>query len=353
MDLAQELERRRVLLNVKWSLSTSSLEWNVVDEMLKGFGTLIILEKSFDKNSISFDPIIPTMKYKIAMDQLRRELETHCKKSTTDLTPDNIIDMIKCALNSYNRNTKDRFSLRTKNKGNVVQFTVAKGKGKKRELVGSMRKDLYNKLKKQYINSGFNKNLCNKRIAILWIRYLSLNNGRADGLQWNVTSDFMNILKRKLKVDMELFASPINVYPGNRFCSLFYDVDKYFGSLGDFIKNIDGITGVFEANPPFIEIIQNTYVDRLIARMELNDDPLCAITVMADWKDSVGHISACNSRYTRYMRSGPMKFRSEIKNRNFTDLKFNVFLFVMMNDKMYEKQGDLIVNTIEDAVSSI
>ena len=50
----------------------------------------------------------------------------------------------------------------------------------------------------------------------------------SNGYQWCVPPPIMEILRMKLRVDTEIFASPINHY-FNKYFSLFY-IDKYFGS---------------------------------------------------------------------------------------------------------------------------
>ena len=53
-------------------------------------------------------------------------------------------------------------------------------------------------------------------------------------------------MKIDLNFNFECFASTINSNTLN-FCSLYYDVEKYFGSVGDFF-NIDIEEGVFSFN---------------------------------------------------------------------------------------------------------
>ena len=57
-----------------------------------------------------------------------------------------------------------------------------------------------------------------------------------------------DVLRRHLDVRMELFASPLNARFG-KFCSLFPDTDKVFGSVGSFFK-VDLEPGSYQAFPP-------------------------------------------------------------------------------------------------------
>jgi len=62
----------------------------------------------------------------------------------------------------------------------------------------------------------------------------------------------METLVHRLGVFHECFASPLNRSPLNRsFCSVFPDVDVFFGSSGNFYSFEPPKPGVYECNPPF------------------------------------------------------------------------------------------------------
>ena len=86
------------------------------------------------------------------------------------------------------------------------------------------------------------------------MRYNSLS---SIGNQMGIPID----VKKKLKdcdVDFEGFASAFNHYC-KYYCSMFYDIEKYFGSLGPY-QNITYIKGIFMLNPPYEKnLLHNKY----------------------------------------------------------------------------------------------
>ena len=54
-------------------------------------------------------------------------------------------------------------------------------------------------------------------------------------------------------VNFELFGSAINVI-SDHYCSMFYDIERFFGSKGDFFK-LDIKSGIYWCNPPYIDRI--------------------------------------------------------------------------------------------------
>lgn len=59
----------------------------------------------------------------------------------------------------------------------------------------------------------------------------------------------MKDIKYKHKINFELFGSVFNTY-NKHYCSMFYDIEKYFGSYGSFY-DIKILSGNFSMNPPF------------------------------------------------------------------------------------------------------
>lgn len=91
-----------------------------------------------------------------------------------------------------------------------------------------------------------NKVNMEERIFNVLLRYRTL---RSLGQQLAVENKFYETIRSNFGFNFELFASSINAYFDN-YCSLFYDVEKYFGSNGSFfLTNIQ--QGNYVANPPF------------------------------------------------------------------------------------------------------
>lgn len=99
---------------------------------------------------------------------------------------------------------------------------------------------IYNKLKNEYTGDNLHKH-----ILIGLIRYDTLDSGAE---QYVVDLEYKKKLN-KYGMDFECFGSMFNHYY-SKYCSMFYDVEKYFGSYGSFF-GIKIKKGMFMANPPY------------------------------------------------------------------------------------------------------
>lgn len=95
-------------------------------------------------------------------------------------------------------------------------------------------------------------------IYILFNRYYIFSSGNNQG---SVLPSFKKLLKTNFNIKVELFGSPLNTSNTN-FGSFFYDIDKYFGSFGNFF-NLDIKRGYFEINPPFDKCLINKMFNKL------------------------------------------------------------------------------------------
>ena len=122
-------------------------------------------------------------------------------------------------------------------------------------------------------NKVINANEQNKIILIMLIRYSCI---LSRGQQWNIPADNYKYLHNKYNLVLECFASPINsqllsirTKPIN-FCSLFYDTDKLFGSIGNVFEinlfevleklRINGEDIMISVNPPYVYSIIDSSV---------------------------------------------------------------------------------------------
>jgi len=107
-------------------------------------------------------------------------------------------------------------------------------------------------------------------LLILFIRYKCLSLG---GQQWNLPFKLYFYLNTTYGLQLECFASPLNsqtilLDKNARFCSLFYDTDKYFGSYGnlfetDIVKISKDFNGQITMSlfPPNIEDLVYKMID--------------------------------------------------------------------------------------------
>jgi hypothetical protein len=143
----------------------------------------------------------------------------------------------------------------------------------------------YNEMKYRYNNQDNIDNINNYMDTIIWIilfRYqlLSSNNN-----QLAVIPSIYNKMITDFNLSVECFASAINTSL-NYFCSIYYDVEKYFGSIGNFF-NIEPIRGVYSFNPPYqYDVISNGII-KIINHMEKTKDNLAFIITIPIW-DNIG-----------------------------------------------------------------
>jgi len=126
-------------------------------------------------------------------------------------------------------------------------------------------KVIYNKLSEryhQYKAKNTHTHKLDDLVFIVLLRYNTLNSG---GHQWGMPLVIKDRFK-ELNINFECFASSLNHYY-YYYCSMFYDVEKYFMSLGPF-QNITYISGNYMANPPYeislLDNIVNTFTKSLI-----------------------------------------------------------------------------------------
>jgi len=139
-------------------------------------------------------------------------------------------------------------------------------------------------------------------VFALLLRYESLGGA---GYQAALGEDAFDVLRASLAVSCECFASPLNARYGS-FCSAFFDVDAYFGSLGNFFG--DGFAprcGSFEMNPPFVPETMLAAVEKASALLDVAEksgDALSFVVVVPAWKECKfwAFLHACS-----HLKSGP------------------------------------------------
>jgi len=99
---------------------------------------------------------------------------------------------------------------------------------------------------------------------------------------------------------LELFASPFNRTNEN-YCSLFPQVDKYWGSKGKYPQCLDSQFDTISANPPFIDTFQTDLAERVINKLDQakNNKKLTYLITMAKWENSTGYKLLVNSSYVK------------------------------------------------------
>jgi hypothetical protein len=159
--------------------------------------------------------------------------------------------------------------------------------------------NVYTKLKRRY--SEYKK--ANKKLVIptiddlltcLLIRYNSLgSDGNQMGIPVKVKDRF-----QECNIDFEGFASALN-HRYKYYCSMFYDIEKYFGSLGPF-QNIVYTRGTYMLNPPYEKNLLNAMIHIMISSLKTSKKDLCFIfgtPTWANYKEVTFHNVINNSQF--------------------------------------------------------
>ena len=124
--------------------------------------------------------------------------------------------------------------------------------------------------------------------SYLWIiiyRYQLLG---SNNNQLGVLPQILLKMNQDFGLNFECFASSINS-TFNDYCSIYYDVEKYFGSKGNFFKLLP-MKGTFGFNPPYQKNVMNMGINRLISFLEeadTNNNELTFIITIPIW-DKIG-----------------------------------------------------------------
>ena len=135
-------------------------------------------------------------------------------------------------------------------------------------------KDLYNRLYNKYSMINMNNiKYVNDYIYCLYLRYSYMD---ADMQQLAIHPNIKKVFKKE-GLNFELFGSSINSLSDN-YCSLFYDIEKYFGSKGGFFT-LKIIQGIYWCNPPYINSIMEECAKKLINTLKINKNVGFLITI--------------------------------------------------------------------------
>ena len=139
-------------------------------------------------------------------------------------------------------------------------------------------KDIWLKLKNNFNAQHLNLN------DVIWcvlLRYKCLS---SHNHQLAVSPIIMNKMNNDMDLAFECFASSINNTFTN-YCSIFYDLEKWFGSLGSFF-GIFPIKGTYGFNPPYEKIIIERGVNNILKALQIakkNNNKLTFILTLPIW----------------------------------------------------------------------
>jgi len=143
---------------------------------------------------------------------------------------------------------------------------------------------VYERLKIKLITFGktydilknYNENideLLDEYIFCLVFRYSYMDSGNHQ----LAINQYIKEIFKNCGVNFELFGSAINTI-SQYYCSLFYDVEKYFGSVGNFFDiNIE--KGIYWCNPPYDDTIMANAATKLLEILKTNKNVAFIITI--------------------------------------------------------------------------
>jgi len=136
-------------------------------------------------------------------------------------------------------------------------------------------KKIYEKLASIYVG---NMSDIDTYIWAILFRYQLLG---SNNHQLAVLPSIMNHMKTDYDLNFECFASAIN-NTFNNYCSIYYDIERFFGSVGSFF-NIIPKEGTFGFNPPYQKDVIELGITRLFTFMESATGPLTFFITIPIW----------------------------------------------------------------------
>lgn len=247
------------------------------------------------------DPFFPT-NYKYT-DILKKTIEDYCSMYTINNVQERINKIIQDLLSNYNNVltklaeytdkeppiTVIKIKINQQRESIIIpfyRFIIDNNKytitsNKLNNIINNIILPIeqYNLMKKRYIELGIGDiNSIDNLIWIILYRYqlLSSNNNQLAVLESvlaRMTTDF--------NLSCECFASSINSSFDN-YCSIYYDVERYFGSIGSFF-NITPIRGTYSFNPPYQYDIINNGIEKIIIDLDNTTFNLSFIITIPIW----------------------------------------------------------------------
>ena len=208
-------------------------------------------------------------------------------------------------------------------------------------------KDFIYKLNQKEIILLQKTNLTNFIICLL--RYKSI---LSKGQHCALPQSTYDILYNKYNFKVEGFSSPfnsrLNKYNDTYIGSLFYEIDKYFGSIGKFsLVNIldDKIKGNWMVNPPFISELLTETAEIILEGLDKLKFSRTFIFMMPYWDDNDGLIKLRKSKYHHKSIILP-KFQSYIEcDDKKVRTQSDTILIVVTNDSKFSIDDNLIINS--------
>ena len=243
-----EINSLRLMLTdlVKYDLTIENPDKLIeilLNKLLKYFGEQIVLLQSYKKSSYYNENRGKYVIHKKTISQKRDDLE----------------------FKFYKYSIKINFEIKDKRLSNILDNLL-------------IPVDECHKLMKNY--SGKNQ-YADDYIWIILFRYQLLG---SNNHQLGVKPDIMKKMNENYNLNYECFASSINC-TFEHYCSIYFDIERYFGSFGSFF-NLIPIKGTFGLNPPYQKEIIEMALSKALGHLEdsfKNENELTFIITIPIW----------------------------------------------------------------------
>jgi len=329
-----------ILVKLKFNLTYN--KYKVV------FGSLFFTCKM--KGLCTHDPIIPS---KVDLTQFFNDLlyvsKTKNKKLLiNNLRKFNLQKKFKDIINKLRKyklsDSKIQFSIKKTNNNFIYElYTSADTSADKTTSIMYKKKiqlpiNIHQKLIKQYqaMKTKTMKFNVEHIILIMLIRYYCILESGNNQMSLDFNKVFGD---GKIISQMELFASPLNANT-KLYCSMFYDIDRYFGSYGSFY-NIELHEGSYNINPPFREDIMEKMSLRLMASLHTKNTNLRYYITIPAWfkNESKAYRTLRKSKFciTNQVYK-QVQFTDVINNKIFSPIPIH-FISLTNNKKLLQKSS--------------
>lgn len=194
---------------------------------------------------------------------------------------------------------------------------------------------IYSKFEKFY-NNQYKNNKLALYFCVLY-RYSIMD---AKNQQLTANINFKQDMKLQFNINCELFGSAINrTY--DKYCSLYYDIEQYFGSLGNFF-NIVPTEGLYFANPPFDEELMAKTASHFINTLDTNNNskPLGFIITIPIWNKET-QIKISKICQTKVFDMGPYQCYNTLKQSKYF---YHEFIFCKNKFPYYNFLTNNVIN---------
>jgi hypothetical protein len=162
--------------------------------------------------------------------------------------------------------------------------------------------------------------------------------------QWSIGDNLYDDISDIFNISFEMFASPLN-FNMNMFCSIFYDTDHIFGSLGSFYS-LDlekllnqNIKGVF-FNPPYLPLLMSKctiHCLNILDEMNKLGVDFTIVSFLPNWDDADYIKNFSGSKYTvetRIVNKGKYILHEKDKGKLINGT-FDLLVIVLNSVKFY------------------